>query len=74
MEEELVNPLLADAEGPLLLLEVLALGAPLIGGQLHDGVDVVWVQAVEHLKEEVSLRQLLLSLASWVWKAVSHLW
>jgi hypothetical protein len=32
VEEELVNPLLADTERPLLLLEILALGRPLIGG------------------------------------------
>ena len=66
MEEELVDPLLADADGPLLLLEVLALGLPLIGSQLHDGLDVVRVEAVEDLEEEVALWKALLILASGV--------
>ena len=72
MEEQLVNPLLAHLEGPLLLLEVLALSLPLFGGQLNPFLDLFWVKAVQYLKEEVLLRKPLLVLASWVREVLSY--
>ena len=72
VEEQLVNPLLADLEGPLLLLEVLALILSLFGGQLNPFLDLFWVKAIQYLKEKVPLRKPLLVLASWIWEVLSY--
>jgi hypothetical protein len=56
MQQQLVNPLLTHPEGPLLLLQILALGLSLIGSQFDYGLNIVWMQAIEHLEEEVAFR------------------
>ena len=70
MEEQLVDPLLADAESPLLLLQVLCGRLPLCRSLLDQVINICGVEAVHDLPEEVALGQPLLALARWVRQVV----
>ena len=70
MEEELVDPLLADAQGPALLLEVDVRVLPLLGRLLDEVVHHLGMEAVEDFIEKVPLREPHLILASWIREVV----
>ena len=73
MEEQLVNPLLADAKSPPLLLEIDIQILPFFGCLLDEIIHHFRMEAVEDFVEEVSLRQPHLILASWIRQVVSDI-